>query len=102
MNTDFLRRAMPLVTEGIGRMVRENGEFNIFVTRCLNRHLSGDWGDVCDDTRRMNDSAVESFDGAFMEDRVMSVYTDDMFGEVWIITEYDLSATTILLPEEYR
>ena len=101
MNADLLRRAMPLVTKGIGDRIRENEEFNTFVTRCLHRHLSGDWGDVCDDTRRMNDSAVESFDGAFMEDRVMSVYTDDTFGEVWIITEYDLSATTILLPEEY-
>jgi hypothetical protein len=44
--------------------------------------------------RRANDRAVR--DG----DRVLSAY-ETAAGRVWIITEWDRSATTLLLPEEY-
>lgn len=61
----------------------------------LARHQSGDWGDVGPE-----DSAENEFSlGRHL--RVFSVYrlTDTI--TVWIITEADRSATTILLPDDY-
>lgn len=61
---------------------------------CLKRHVSGDWGDVCDDDKLMNDADID--DGG----RLLSAYA--VAGrKIWIITEADRSATTILFPDEY-
>ena len=60
----------------------------------LDRHATGDWGDLCAFDRRQNEIALR--DGY----RVLSSY-EVPTGKVWIITEADRSITTILLPEEY-
>jgi hypothetical protein len=65
--------------------------------------MRGDWGCVCAEDRETNDEAVR--DG----NRILSAYPIDEdkpckgFGEntLWIITEWDRSVTTFLLPEEY-
>jgi hypothetical protein len=60
------------------------------------RHARGDWGTICDADKRLNDRALK--DGT----RLLSVYVlRDGRTKIWIITEADRSATTILLPEEY-
>jgi hypothetical protein len=64
----------------------------------LARHLSGDWGDIHPDDRGLNERALRC------GDRLLSVYGEDKTGEdsrIWIITEADRSATTILRPEDY-
>jgi hypothetical protein len=62
----------------------------------LERHLSGDWGDVNEGDKRENELSL-SF--GF---RIVSVYRTPDNGTIfWIITEADRSATTILLPSEY-
>lgn len=60
----------------------------------LRRHASGDWGDVCADDAAVNEAALRN------GSRIFSAY---QVGEerVWVITEADRSATTILLPNEY-
>jgi hypothetical protein len=58
------------------------------------RHAEGDWGDLDPEDAAANDQAL--IDG----DRLLSAYTVDGT-KVWIITEWDRSVTTILLPEEY-
>jgi len=61
----------------------------------LLRHAHGDWGDVCDEDRCLNDEAlVRQF-------RLFSVYHASNKTKFWIITEADRSCTTFLLPEEY-
>lgn len=65
-----------------------------FLSRCLDRHSQCDWGDCCDDDKRENDLSLKQGGG------VMSVYRDKN-KSLWIITEADYSATTLLLPEEY-
>lgn len=60
----------------------------------LARHVTGDWGDL-DDDRQANNAAVQ--DGT----RILSAYTLTDGTRLWIITEADRSATTLLLPEEY-
>ena len=61
----------------------------------LARHAAGDWGELGQDDKAENESALR--DGL----RILSAYrlADDT--RIWIITEADRSATTILLPEEY-
>lgn len=61
----------------------------------ITRHLSGDWGDVCEEDRAANDAALK--DG----DRLLSSYETNGGTKFWIITEADRSATTLLLPSEY-
>ena len=61
----------------------------------LVRHSAGDWGDLTDDDRRENELSVK--DGF----RILSAYPLRDGTKIWIITEADRSATTILLPEEY-
>jgi len=61
----------------------------------LRRHMSADWGEVSEDDARENDLSVrEGF-------RLMSAYRTVKGEKIWIITEADRSATTILLPSEY-
>ena len=61
----------------------------------LKRHASGDWGIVCEEDAMLNDAAVHR------GGRILSAYMATANEKVWIITEADRSATTILLPEEY-
>jgi hypothetical protein len=60
------------------------------------RHASGDWGDLDAEDRRANETALR------IGERLLSAYTVPSSGaRVWLITERDRSATTILLPSEY-
>lgn len=61
----------------------------------LRRHLSGDWGDICDEDRELNNDALK------LGNRLLSSYTLSDGVKVWIITECDRSATTFLLPSDY-
>jgi hypothetical protein len=81
-----------VMTAGVDDLVQQ-GRLNPSVY--LHRHLSGDWGDLDAEDKRLNDAALEQ------GDRLLSSYqvTPDL--KVWIITEWDRSVTTVLLPHEY-
>lgn len=80
-----------LITPGalvaLERVNRSPAEF-------LSRHLFGDFGDLEPADVQANKDALRH--GA----RILSAYAVDVF-RVWVITEADRSATTVLLPEEY-
>jgi hypothetical protein len=61
----------------------------------LRRHQSGDWGELCDEDKRENELSLKH------DFRILSAYRTARDVRLWIITEADRSATTILLPEEY-
>lgn len=82
-----------VMTIGVDELVRQ-GRLN--PTPYLRRHLHGDWGDLSDDDRRLNDAALKS-----SEDRLFSSYQVAPDLKLWIITEWDRSVTTLLLPSEY-
>lgn len=65
------------------------------VVYALMKHGVGDWGIVGDEDKRANDRAL--VDGS----RLLSAYLLKDGTKVWIITEADRSATTVLLPDEY-
>jgi hypothetical protein len=61
----------------------------------LDRHQQADWGELDEDDCRENERSLK--DGC----RLLSAYRLRDSTKIWIITEADRSATTILLPEEY-
>lgn len=65
------------------------------VVLALQRHHSGDWGDVDDHDRQMNENALRT------GDRIFSIYKSVRGQKFYIITEWDRSVTTVLLPEDY-
>ena len=65
------------------------------VLAAIDRHATGDWGELDDEDRLANERALR--DGS----RLLSVYRTESGTRFWIITEADRSATTVLLPEDY-
>lgn len=96
---------MPIVIYGVplfpsGQVVATRGavekipELEMYLA--LNRHLHGDWGDVCEEDKRSNNYAL------LHGGRLFSAYhTEKDHVKFWIITEADRSVTTVLLPDEY-
>jgi hypothetical protein len=80
----------------LGQLLATRGvlDLGVDIWALLLRHAHGDWGELEEDDRVANDRAVR-FGG-----RIFSAYTVPQ-GRVWIITEADRSATTVLLPDEY-
>jgi hypothetical protein len=65
------------------------------ITAFLSRHLTGDWGDLCEEDKRANDYAIHG------RARILSAYHLADGTKFWIITEANRAATTFLLPSEY-
>lgn len=65
------------------------------VIHALMRHLNGDWGELSEGDRQTNEKALRE------DDRLFSSYRDRQGVKFWIITEWDRSYTTILLPSDY-
>ena len=85
--------ATPGANEAFNRNQQSLHEF-------LERHLSGDWGDLCAEDKQLNEQAL--VDGS----RLMSAYRLKDATRVWCITEAigddgQREATTFLLPDEY-
>jgi hypothetical protein len=86
----------------LGSVVMTEGALDAFMsthvspTPFLQRHRSGDWGELDDEDVAANNRAARG------DERILSAYTLPGTGErIWVITEWDRSATTILLPSEY-
>jgi len=89
-----------MASRGVYDLACENPDFAKFVQQSLNRHVKGEWGDVDEEDKLANDLALKQ------GTRLLSAYNDDRFpkngvANIWIITEADHSATTILFPDEY-
>ncbi len=61
----------------------------------LRRHMSCDWGELSHDDIQENELSLKK---GF---RLLSNYRTGKGQQLWIITEADRSATTVLLPAEY-
>jgi hypothetical protein len=86
----------------LGRVVATPGAMALLVAagenpaRLLDRHASGDWGEVPPEDARENERSLK------YGWRVMSSYPVGNAGErLWVLTEVDRSSTCILLPSEY-
>lgn len=65
------------------------------VAEALDRHAKGDWGTVCKKDWEANDLALSE------PGRLLSAYEAKDQTVFWIITEWNRTATTILLPSDY-
>ena len=92
----FTSLGMTYLTRGVDEKMKVEEEFRKFVVKCLERYQNCDWGDLCDEDKQMNDSAITNGD-----DRVLAKYNYDDEISIYIITEWDRSVTTILFPDEY-
>ena len=81
-----------VATPGVLRALEEAGQSPAYF---LARHVQGDWGEVNDEDKRLNDQAL--VDGS----RLLSAYRTLKGERLWIITEADRSSTCCLLPSEY-
>ena len=85
----------------LGRVVATPGalkalkESNQKPLEFLERHQAGDWGELCGEDKKENEFSVRN---GF---RILSAYPTRNNVKIWVITEADRSATTLLLPEEY-
>jgi hypothetical protein len=85
----------------LGRIVATPGALTVLQAagqhphEFLARHSQGDWGDLSEEDRQENELSLrEGF-------RLLSAYHTRLGEKVWVISEADRSATTILLPSEY-
>lgn len=85
-----------VMTRGIADRVAVDAKFAEFTMQSLKRHTNGDWGDLCEGDKKENELALKQ--GNL---RLFSAYQHPTLPKIWIITEADRSATTILFPEEY-
>jgi hypothetical protein len=86
-----------LCTPGALEALPQSGQTPEFF---LERHLQGDWGEVCAEDWQLNDQAL--VDGS----RLVSAYRTLKGLKVWVITEAandqgERAATSLLLPDEY-
>lgn len=81
-----------VATQGVQTLIEQK---NLQPLPYLLRHLSGDWGDVDPEDWQANQTALER------DERLLSVYHVTSEQALWIITEWDRSVTTLLLPDEY-
>lgn len=95
------KRVAKIARFDLGRVVATIGALRALAdagedaSRYLERHRTGDWGEISEEDRRENEFSVDK------RLRLLSVYRTAKSEKLWVITEADRSATTLLLPSEY-
>lgn len=84
-----------VVTLKIAGASREDEKFHAEVLRCIKRHQSGDFSEM-----KYAEDVAANQDAIKNGGRILSTFNTSK-GVIWIITEQDRSATTVLFPEEY-
>ena len=85
--------ATPAALEALHNAGQQPGDF-------LARHVTGDWGDLDDEDKSLNDAALID------SSRLLSAYTTRKGERIWVITEAVNEVglrycTVVLKPEEY-
>ena len=89
-----------VATSAIQSLMSSDLSFHTFIYTSLMRHHEGDWGEVDESDHESNELALVT------GRRLFSVYecssSHSVHGDrIYIITEADRSATTVLWPREY-
>ena len=83
-----------VMTKSIAGKVSNNTKFHMEVIDALLRYAVKDWGIISKNDKQANDWGLEN------GDRILAAY-ETCEGDIWIITEWDRSVTTVLFPSEY-
>ena len=91
----LFKPGMVVSTPSAIQALERNGKSSM---NLLTRHLAGDWGSL-----HPEDASAKrlSLKPENQDERIMSIHDLDDGTKLWIITEWDRSVTTFLLPEEY-
>lgn len=81
-------------TRDVSNLMAKDAEFKKDVMNALQKYMKGDWGITYEEDKQLNDEAINT------GDRILAAYMTE-HGKIWIITEADRSATTVLFPDEY-
>ena len=82
-----------VITNGINDKL-DSVRFSKEITVALHRVTNADWGEMDPEDIEANNEALRT------GERLFAAYQTSE-GKIWIITEADRSATTILFPDEY-
>ena len=89
-----------VMTRGIADSIEADKNFSTEINKAFTRYLNQDWGDMCEEDKKLNDEAVELENDLEVGSRILAAYNTTK-GKVYIVTEWDRSATTILFADEY-
>lgn len=89
IKTKFSLGQTVITRNALGKLNQED------VLKALQRHSIGDWGEVEPEDWQANELSLKN------EGRLFSVYKSNDNVKFWVITEWDRSITTVLLPEDY-
>lgn len=85
-----------VVTKAVYERMQEDLPFAAFVLYSLRRYTACDWGELNDIDKASNEAALQEGNRLFGFYKQASDSTI-----IYIITEWDRSATTILFPSDY-
>jgi len=88
-----------VMTATVANIIADDAGFSAFSAACMKRHMTGDWGEMSPEDIDSNNRALVEGSRLFSSYKMpKAIGRDD---KLWIITEADRSATTILFPSEY-
>lgn len=91
-----------VMTVGIADAIENDDVLAKEVTAAFDRFQVKDWGNLCEEDKQMNDYAISNAPNNLeLADRVLAKYELSNGESIYIITEWDLSVTTILFTYEY-
>ena len=82
------------ISKGVANLIKVDDKFINFVRTSFARHINGDWGDISKGDKEENEFSIQN------DLRIVSRY-NYKDNDIYIITEWDRSATTILFTNEY-
>lgn len=82
-------------TRGIYEASQQSKQFEREIQAAFRLYMACNWGITCEEDKELNNDAVKKND-----DRIVAKYATSK-GNIFIITEWDRSYTTIMFCEEY-
>jgi hypothetical protein len=93
---EFKDLGQTVATRGVTNLISKSPEYSKWVQKCVQRYMLCDWGDLGPEDKALNDESINPDE----PERVLARYNHKE-GDIYIITEWDRSITTILFPSEY-
>lgn len=89
-------------TRSVAEWAKDDNERISFLMDCCIRHIHFDWGEMDSEDIIANDRATVGVDRLFSSYNIsVNIRGKPCYDKLWIITEADRSATTILFPDDY-
>ena len=84
-----------IYTIGIVELIQKEKITQTEIVKLLKHHVNGDFGNIDSEDKQIMEENYKAGEGQLLGNYKIKDY------KIWIITEWDRSRTTVLLPEEY-